>query len=260
MPGLVKLNIDNGLARITLSRPEAGNAMSWDFIDDLTIASEQVAADATVRAVLITAEGKNFCVGGDIKSFANEADPGDFIERLADRLHQGMAKLAGIDAPVVIAVQGAAAGAGFSLAAAGDIVLAGEGASFTLAYSGIGLTSDGGATWTLPRIVGLRMAQELLYLNRRLSAEEAKECGLVTRIVADDALEAEALALATRIAQGPTRAFGGVKRLLQTSFTNSLQQQLDTEAKAIGVALRTEDAQGAVKAFLNREKPVFSNQ
>ncbi|MET0362672.1 MAG: enoyl-CoA hydratase-related protein [Sphingobium sp.] len=260
MAGLVKLHVENGLARITLSRPEAGNAMSWDFIADLANASEQAADDPSVRAVLITAEGKNFCVGGDIKAFASEADPGDFIERLAGRLHQGIARLAAMDAPVVVAVQGAAAGAGFSLAAAGDIVLAGESSSFTLAYTALGLTSDGGATWTLPRLVGLRLTQELIYLNRRLSAEEAQRYGLVTRVVADDAVEAEALAVATTLAQGPTRTFGAIKRLLHDSSAATLPEQLDAEAKAIGNALRTEDAQGAVKAFIAREKPVFSNR
>ncbi|MET0138342.1 MAG: enoyl-CoA hydratase-related protein [Sphingobium sp.] len=260
MAGLVKLHVENGLARITLSRPEAGNAMSWDFIADLANASEQAADDPSVRAVLITAEGTNFCVGGDIKAFASEADPGDFIERLAGRLHQGIARLAAMDAPVVVAVQGAAAGAGFSLAAAGDIVLAGESSSFTLAYTALGLTSDGGATWTLPRLVGLRLTQELIYLNRRLSADEAQRYGLVTRVVADDAVEAEALAVATTLAQGPTRTFGAIKRLLHDSSAATLPEQLDAEAKAIGNALRTEDAQGAVKAFIAREKPVFSNR
>lgn len=260
MAGLVTLNIDSGVARITLSRPDANNAMSEDFIEDLATACEQAADDPSVRVVLITALGKNFCVGGDIRAFASEADPGGFIEKLATRLHQGMARLAAIDAPVVVAVQGAAAGAGLSLAGAADIVVAGVGASFTLAYTGIGLTSDGGATWTLPRILGLRLTQEMMYLGRRLSAEEALRHGLVTRVVADDALEAEAEGIATTIAAGPTRAFGGVKRLLNASFGATLSDHLDAEAAAIGDALRTQDAQAAVKSFLAREKPVFENR
>ncbi|PTR05820.1 MULTISPECIES: enoyl-CoA hydratase/isomerase family protein [unclassified Novosphingobium] len=260
MSELVKLKVENGLARISLARPESGNAMSRDFIESLVHACETVMADSSVRAVLLNAEGKNFCVGGDINAFAEQGAPGAFIEHLAERLHQGMKCLASINAPVVVAVRGAAAGAGFSLAAAGDIVLAGEGASFTLAYPGIGLTSDGGATWSLPRLIGLRRTQELAYLNRRLSAADALEWGLVTRVVADDVVEAEALQIAERLAQGPTRAFGGIKHLLSQSFSASYEDHLDVEAKAIGSAMDTVDAQSAVQAFLARQKPKFTGE
>ncbi len=260
MAGLVKVNYEGGLARITLARPEAGNAMSWELIDDFAGAGNEVAGNPAVRAVLIDSEGKNFCVGGDIKAFASEADPGGFIERLAGRLHEGVHALATMEAPVVVAVRGAAAGAGLSLAAAGDIVIAGEGASFTMAYTGIGLTSDGGATWTLPRVIGLRRTQEMAYLNRRVSAAEAESWGLVTRVVSDDVLDTEAHAVAVQLAQGPIRAFGGIKRLLRGGYAASLPDQLADEAKAIGEALRTKDAQGAVKAFLAREKPVFTGE
>lgn len=257
MCDLVTLAIVDGLARITLARPDAGNAMHWDLIDALATRCEAIAADPTVRAVLVTAQGRNFCVGGDIRAFAQEADASAFIERLAARLHDGLRALAGIDAPLIVAVQGAAAGAGLSLAAAGDIVIAGESASFSMAYTALGLTSDGGATWTLPRVIGLRRTQEMAFLNRRLSAQEAEHYGLVTRLVADDAVEAEGLSVATAIAAGPLCAFGGIKRLLRNSYGATLSDQLDAEAKAIGAALRTEDAQGAVEAFLAREKPVF---
>jgi len=257
---MIKLTVEQGLARITLARPEAGNAMSWDFIDSLSRTCEQVAADASVRAVLVDAEGKNFCVGGDIRSFADAPNRGDFIEKLAGRLHEGMLKLAGMDAPLIVAVNGAAAGAGLSLAAAGDLVLAGEGASFTLAYTGLGLTSDGGALWTLPRVIGLRRTQEMAFLNLRVGAAQAQEWGLVTKVVPDDQLQAEALALATRIAAGPTRAFGGIKRLLQGSYGIDYASQLDAEAKAIGEALRTEDGSAAVDSFLARQAPVFNGR
>ena len=260
MAGLVKVNIENGLARITLARPEAGNAISMALVEDLVVACEEVAGDRGVRAVLIDSEGKNFCVGGDINDFTKGADPGAAIEKLANQMHDGIEKLAGLDAPVVTAVRGAAAGAGLSLAAMGDIVIASESANFTLAYTGIGLTADGGATWTLPRLIGLRRTQEMAFLNRRLSAAEAESWGLVTRVVPDDAIDAEALAMAVRLAEGPTRAFGAIRRLLDRSHTATLREQLDAEARAIGAALRTEDAQGAVKAFLAREKPVFRGE
>jgi 2-(1,2-epoxy-1,2-dihydrophenyl)acetyl-CoA isomerase len=260
MTQLVQLHIEDGLAQITLARPEAGNAMSWDLIDAFATTSEQVANDPSVRTVLIIGQGKNFCVGGDIKSFISEADTGSFIERLATRLHDGIKHLSKIDAPIVVGVQGAAAGAGLSLAAAADIVIAGESATFTLAYSGIGLTSDGGATWTLPRVIGLRRTQEMALLNRRLAAAEAESWGLVTRVVPDVQVAEEALSVARKLAQGPTRAFGAIKRLLHTSYGAEFSDQLDAEAEAIGMAARTDDANGAVKSFLAREKPSFAGR
>lgn len=260
MTELVTLTIEDAVARLTLARPEAGNAMSWDLIDQLARATETIAADRRVRAVLLSAQGRNFCVGGDIQAFAAEADPSGFIRRLAERLHESVARLAALPVPVVIAVQGAAAGAGFSLAALGDIVLASENASFTLAYTGIGLTSDGGATWSLPRLIGMRRTQELAYTNRRLSAAEAHAMNIVTRVVPDDQLAAEAEAMARRLATGPTAAYAGVKRLLAEGQTRGLAQHLDAEAVAISIALGTQDAQGAVKAFLAREKPRFEGR
>lgn len=260
MTALVTLTIEDAIARLTLARPEAGNAMSWDLIDQLALATEAIAADARVRAVLLSAQGKNFCVGGDIQAFASEADPTGFIRRLAERLHESVARLTTLPVPVVIAVQGAAAGAGFSLAALGDIVLAAENASFTLAYTGIGLTSDGGATWSLPRLIGMRRAQELAYMNRRLSAAEARAMNIVTQVVPNEQLMAEADAIARKLAAGPTAAFAGVKRLLAEGQTRDLAQHLDAEAAAISAALGTKDAQGAVKAFLAREKPQFEGR
>ncbi|MBC2667914.1 enoyl-CoA hydratase/isomerase family protein [Novosphingobium piscinae] len=260
MGELVRLTIEQGLARIVLARVEAHNAMSAPFIDALATACETAAADPAVRAVLLTAEGKHFSVGGDLRAIHSEADPAAAIEALATRLHDGIKALAACDAPLVVGVQGAAAGAGLGLAAAGDIVIAGEGASFTMAYSAIGLTSDGGATWLLPRVIGLRLTQEMALLNRRLSAAEALAHGLVSRVVADEAVEAEALAVARQLAAGPTRAFGGIKRLLSAGQTAGLSDQLDAEARSMGDLLRTQDAQGAIHAFLAREPAVFTGQ
>lgn len=260
MPDLITLEIDEGLAIVTLGRPQSGNAMNWELIDQLADASEQLIGDETVRAVLIRAEGKNFCVGGDLNSFATEADPPQFITDLANRLHVAIRNLTRLSAPVVIAVQGAAAGAGLSLVASGDIVLCGPEASFSMAYTGIGLTADGGATWLLPRLIGLRRAQEMAYANRRLSASEALEYGLVTQVVEAGTLADEALARARAIAAGPTAAYGAVKALFADGALATLDDHLDAEATAIGVALGSEDAKGAVKAFLAREKPVFKGR
>lgn len=260
MAGVFKTSIEGGLARITLARPEAGNAVSMEFVDELLMICDRIEGDPGVRAVLIDSEGKNFCVGGDINSFVANEDPGLFIQTLADRLHEGIERLVALRAPVIVAVRGAAAGAGLGFAAAGDIVIAAESAFFTLAYTGIGLTADGGATWLLPRLIGLRRTQEMAFLNRRLSAPEAQEWGLITRAVPDDALEAEAMEIATRLAQGPTLAFGALKRLLRESHVVDLHEQLNAEAKSMAAALGTRDARGAVSAFLAREKPVFRGE
>lgn len=256
----VTLQFDEGLAHLVLSRPEANNAMDGALIESLAAACERVAAASGVRAVLLTAQGKNFCVGGDIRAFVEHEQPGRFIEQLARRLHEGLQHLAALAAPLIVGVRGAAAGAGLSLAAAGDLVVCGESATFAMAYTGIGLTSDGGASWTLPRLIGLRRTQELAYLNRRLSAVEAAEWGIVTRVVADDAVEDEALSLARQIASGPTRAFGGMKRLLAQSYAAPLEAQLAAEALSIGRTLDSRDAQRATRAFLAREKPVFTGE
>ena len=254
----VNLVIQQSVATITLSRPEAGNALDWALVDAFSTACETIAADTTVRAVLIESAGKNFCVGGDLKAFAAESDPVGFLRNLAERLHVGIARLAGQAAPVIVAVQGAAAGAGLSLVAGGDLVVAGRSSSYTMAYTAIGLVADGGATWSLPRVIGLRRAQEMAYTNRRLSADEALSYGLVTRLVADEAVQAEARGLAALIASGPTFAFGKLKRLFADSFGADLTSQLAGEATAIADAMATDDARRAIAAFLERRKPDFA--
>lgn len=257
---LVTLRVEQQLATITLARPEAGNAMTSDFIDAFASVAQAAADDPAVRAVLIEAQGKNFCVGGDIRAMASEADPAEFIQTLARRLHDGVMSLARLPAPVVVAVQGAAAGAGLSLVAGGDVVIGARSSSYSMAYTGIGLTADGGATWLLPRLIGLRRTQELAYLGRRLNAEEAERHGLITRIVEDEALADEARAVARRLAAGPTQAFAGVKRLLAEAHGAGLGAQLDAEAEAIGAAMATEDARCAIGAFLARETPSFTGR
>ena len=256
----INLIIEDSVATLTLSRPDAGNAMDWALVDAFSSACATIRGDASVRAVLIRGEGKNFCVGGDLKVFASESDPGGFLGRLARRLHDGVEILAGLPAPVIVAVQGAAAGAGLSLVAGGDLVLATRSSSYAMAYTGVGLVADGGATYWLPRVIGLRRAQEMAYAQRRLTAEEALAFGLVTRLVDDDALQAEAASLARQVAQGPTFAYGRLKGLYAGAYAADLSGQLEAEAAAIAEAMATEDAKGAVAAFLERRKPQFAGR
>ncbi|TVV70489.1 enoyl-CoA hydratase/isomerase family protein [Sphingomonas solaris] len=257
-PEPVRLVVADGVATITLARPQAGNAMNMPLVDALFAQVGAVVADKTVRAILLEGEGRNFCVGGDLRAFVAEADPAGFIGALARRLHQAMRLLHEQPVPVVIAVQGAAAGAGLGLAASGDIVLAARSASFTLAYGAIGLTADGGATWLLPRLIGLRRTQEMVYAGRRLDATEAAAMGLVTRVVEDADLATEARTVAAAIARGPTGAFGAVRGLLAAGDGTTLADQLDAEAASMQAAMAGADAQEGVAAFLERRPARFT--
>jgi 2-(1,2-epoxy-1,2-dihydrophenyl)acetyl-CoA isomerase len=179
------------------------------------------------------------------------------VLRLATQFHGGLEALAALDAPVICAVRGAAAGGGMSLAIACDIVLAAESARFTMAYTAIGFPPDGGSSWTLPRLVGRRRAAELMLLNERLDAPAALDLGLVTRVVPDAALDAEAAALARRLADGPTHAHGAVKRLLRESATRGFAEQMAEEARTIAALAAAPDGREGVAAFLEKRAPAF---
>lgn len=260
MPELVTGRLEDGVAIISFNRPEASNAMNVELEDAFLATVERHAADPGTRAWLIRGEGRNFSAGGDLAAMMAADDPSAMIGRMARRLHDTLLILHNHPAPVVVAVQGAAAGAGFSLVAGADIALAGRSATFLWAYTGIGVTADGGATWHLPRAVGMRRAQELAYTGRRLNAEEAAEIGLITRVVDDEALAEEAMQVARTIAQGPTLAYGMLKTLFAASLSTDLPSQLEAEAASIQAALATKDAQNAVQAFLQRRKPLFTGR
>lgn len=249
---------EGGLAVLTLARPDAGNAIDLALAKDLNTVTTAWSLDRRVRAVLVRGEGANFCVGGDLKDFAAHGDDRPLhLSDITTYLHAAMSRLMRLDAPVVVAVQGSAAGAGMSLAAAGDLVLAGASSRFVMAYTAIGLTPDGSGTWSLPRLVGLRRALELTLTNRRLSAEEAVAEGLATRVVADDALADEALALARSLAAGPTGALGAAKRLLRESLGRDLEAQLALETSSLAAAAGSADSREGIEAFLAKRPPVF---
>lgn len=260
MTELVLGRLEDGVAVVTLNRPQASNAMSLALGEALFAVVERLAADPATRAWLIRSEGKNFCAGGDLNDFVATDDPSGMIGKMAHRLHDSLLVLHKHPGPVIMAVQGAAAGAGFSMVAGADIAIAARSASFLWAYATIGLTCDGGSTWHLPRVVGMRRAQELAYTGRRLTADEAAEIGLVTRVVADDELDAEAMATAKAIAQGPTLSFGAVKQLFAASMRNDFATHLAAEADEIQAALGRADGRNAVQAFLERRKPVFKGE
>lgn len=248
---------DAGLAHVRLARGPSGNVLDLELIEALRAALVGLDPDS-VRAVLISAEGANFCVGGDLKGMDAAADRGAMLRAMADPFHEGLRALDALGVPVVSAVNGVAAGGGLSLALAGDVVIGGAGSAYMMAYTAIGLSCDGGASHRLPKLVGLRLAQEMAYLNRRLDANEALAAGLITRIVPDDTLVDEATAIARRLADGPTAAFRRMKHLLDSGARNELSAHFDAEAEAISACAAGHDGGEGVRAFLERRKPAFT--
>ncbi len=256
----VLLDVTGRIARITLNRPERGNALNQPMADGLLDAVLHSANDPEVRCVVLTGAGKMFCVGGDIGDFAdNSASIGEFLGRLAGTLHQTMTLLVSMKKPLICLVNGPAAGAGLSMAMCGDVVLAHPSAHFTAAYLGIGLTPDGGMTWLLPRLVGMRQAQDIILTNRRVEAAEAAAIGIVTRVVEDAALEREGSELAARLALGAVASMGTARKLLHESFASGFASQMDRELSAIAQAGESPEGREGVKAFLERRSPDFKN-
>jgi len=248
----------NHVATLTLSRPEAYNALNMPLGRELFEASLELDDDPDVRCVVITGAGRAFCAGGDVKDFVdNLGRIGSHIKELTTYLHGAVSRFCRSDKPVIMAINGIAAGGGFSFALSGDLVVAAESAKFTMAYSKIAATPDGSSSYFLPRLIGLRRAMELYFTNRVLTAREALEWGLVTRVVPDAELKSTVTALAAELAQGPTKAFGAAKRLLHQSTWESLETQMELEAQAIAASGHTEDFQAGVKAFAAKQPVSF---
>lgn len=255
----ILFEINSGVAKITLNRPDAANGMDMAMGRELMEAAIRCEDDEGIRAVLITGSGKMFSAGGDLKSMAGHGDQISLkLKELTTYLHTAITRFSRMDPPVVVAVNGTAAGAGFSLAVAGDMVLAAESAKFTMAYTAAGLSPDVGASHYLPRLIGLRKTQDLMLTNRRLSAAEAQEWGAINRVVPNDELQAAAMELAVQLASGPTAAFGTVKRLLQSSYNTSLETQLDNEASGIASMAKSADGKEGITAFIEKRAPRFT--
>ncbi len=249
------------VARITLNRPDSGNALDGEMGRELMHLAIRCSEERAVRAVLLTGAGRMFCVGGDLKSFAAQGERlSAHLKELAGMLHMAISRFVRMDAPLIVAVNGAAGGGGMSFVLAADLVLAAESAKFTMAYTRAGLSPDGGSTYFLPRIVGVRRALELALTNRVLTAREAQEWSLVTRVVPDAALGAEAQALAVQLAAGATRAYGAAKRLLHHSFAESLETQMELEAQAIAEQARGAAAREGIAAFIAKRAPRFEGE
>lgn len=244
---------------LTLNRPDKFNSfnreMALQLIDLLTQASN----DGNVRAIVITGAGKAFCAGQDLAEAMDPNGPG--IQRIVDEHYNPIIlKIRTIEKPVIAAVNGVAAGAGANIALACDIVFAGKSASFIQAFSKIGLIPDSGGTFTLPRLVGFNMASALMMTGDKVTAEEAIQYGMVYKLFEDRDLMSQAMVNAQHVAAMPTRAIGLTKRLLNQSYTNTLEQQLHAECDVQVLAARTHDYNEGVNAFLEKRKPVFKGE
>jgi 2-(1,2-epoxy-1,2-dihydrophenyl)acetyl-CoA isomerase len=256
----IRYEFDDGLAIITLARPEAGNALDGSCTTELRELAMRCSLDPSLRAVLLRAEGNNFCFGGDLGFMSGSEDIAWAIRSTVVDYHLAIEYFAKMNAPLVIAVQGAAAGAGLALAAVGDYVLSGENAKFSFAYDSVGLSGDGGITWTLPRLMGMRKFKDFVFGGKRLSAQQAREIGIVSEIVADADLQDAAHAHARRLAIGPTQAYGAIKRLAAQSYASSFSEQLAREADTVSELARGPDASGAIQAVLAGARPAFTGR
>ncbi|MET0421512.1 MAG: enoyl-CoA hydratase-related protein [Acidimicrobiia bacterium] len=256
----IRYEVRDGVAHLTLHRPDDANAINDVMAADLLAAATEIGVDPTVRAVLLSGSGPRFSAGGDVKRFSEMlgGDLPDLMHGMLPSLHRAITMLTRGKAPVICAVTGVAAGAGLGLVCASDLVVSSESTKFVMAYTNIGLTPDGSSSWFLPRIVGVKRALELTLTNRVLTAAEALDLGIVTSVVPDDEVHDAAAALATTIAAGPTLAFATARRLMHTSLEDTLETHLAREADGIIEAARTNDAHEGITAFVEKRPPNFT--
>ncbi|MFP1644666.1 enoyl-CoA hydratase/isomerase family protein [Pontitalea aquivivens] len=257
----IDLKIENGFARVTLNQPDRGNPIDGAFCRDIRVLAAQLAAMPDLRAVLITAKGRVFSVGGDIRSFSSSREN---ISRLVQDwtadLHSGLARLRRINAPVIVSVHGNIAGGSVSFMAFADVVLTARNIKISAAFSMIGFCADSGSTVSLSERMGVARAKRFLLLSETLTAEEAQAAGLVDFVHDAEELEAATEALAKKLANGPTRAFGKIKETMRTVNSSTLESQLEDEAQALAEIAASDDAWEGITAFGEKRAPRFTGR
>lgn len=257
----IRVDMQDSLAVVSLAQPARGNPIDGDFARDFKQVFSDLHDQGGLRAVLLRGDGANFSFGGDLKSlYAQRSALGSIVRRWTADLHMGLQRAWKLPAPVVVAVQGFAMGGAAALVAGCDLVLAAESARIGSAFAKIGFSCDSGSSVTLTARMGAARARRFVLLGEVLGAQEAMQAGLVDRIVADDKLQDEALALARELAQGPTLAYGEIKRLFLRSAGASPEAQLEDEAMTLARIASSLDAQEGIAAMVERRKPVFRGQ
>ncbi|GAA4901974.1 enoyl-CoA hydratase/isomerase family protein [Streptomyces coeruleoprunus] len=257
MADTVLYEVSDGLATITINRPDAMNAMNTEAKVALRDALEAAGADPAVRAVLLTATGRAFCVGQDLKEHVESLATGDAMRTVREHYNPIVRAITSMPKPVVAGVNGVAAGAGFGFALAADYRVVADTASFNTSFAGVALTADSGMSWTLPRLVGPSRAADLLLFPRSLSAQEAYELGLVNKLVPAADLAEEATAVARTLAAGPTLAYAAIKESMAYGAGHTLDEALAKEDELQTRAGASEDHRIAVEAFLAKERPKY---
>jgi 2-(1,2-epoxy-1,2-dihydrophenyl)acetyl-CoA isomerase len=256
----IHYSVDHGLATVCLNRPQARNAIDMQMAEETLEVAQRIAADDSIRAVLICGNGPALSVGGDIEHFQSVSGDrfGALLARMTTPFHEAFRILSRIDAPIVTAVHGAVAGGGLAFVYAADLAIAAEDAKFVTAFAALGLSGDGGGTWHLPRLIGARRAAETYLRNRPIEAAEALEWGLVNELVPAEQLRDRATAVARELATGPTRGFSRMRALLRDAWHNDLSTQLQAETEALRCTGDTADAAKAISDFAEKRRPEFT--
>jgi 2-(1,2-epoxy-1,2-dihydrophenyl)acetyl-CoA isomerase len=248
------------IALVGLNRPDALNALNTQFAADLGEVVNKLHRDENVRAVIVTGKGRAFCAGGDLAEFRAAPDPRQFIHDLAESVHKSVLKMRGMNAPWVAAINGPCFGVGLSLACCCDLRVASSEATFSVGFTGVGLSPDSSLLYYLPKIVGLTKATEMTLLNKALSAEKALEIHLVSRVTEPEKLAEASFEMAKRLANMPSSALGMDKKMLDASFSDTLEQHLELELECVSESAGTVDFQEGCAAFFERRKPEFKGR
>ena len=258
---LIVSTVSDGVATVRLNDPGSMNALSVPMADQLQAVLREMGANPSVRVLVLTGTGRGFCAGGDVQSFYDHRDaPHDVMRQILDGLHGAVEVLLDLPFPTIAAINGVVAGAGMGVALATDLAIATDEALFVMAYTDLGVSPDGSSTYFLPRLVGTRVAMDMILTNRRIGATEAVVLGLLNQAVPADEFDEAVAVLAGRLAKGPTQAYVRSRRLLRSSLSNSPVDQMTAEGESIIAAGDTTDFYEGITAFIEKRRPTFTGQ
>ncbi len=252
------VNVEKNVMHATLNRPDSLNAFSPEMISGLKAAVQKAKEDEGIRVLVISGAGRSFSAGGDVKTMG-EAEPTQVYDHIG-KLNELVLAMRDLEKPIISAVHGFAAGAGFNLALASDLILAAEGSSFVLSFSRVGLISDGGGLYFLPRLVGPYLAKELLFSAEPINAEKAQTLGIVNQVYPADTFREQVTAYAGKLAEGPSKAYGFMKKIADRSLTSTLDEVLELERITQATVVTTDDHQEGVNAFKEKREPAFKGK